>query len=184
MKLLVLLYLLKDKNMNDWIINLAWSILALAITTPISLWLTTLTPLRFRLLVIRILSPLSNLKRKEFKVAGLWDARYVKGDDINNHSDICGYHQYRIYQFGNIVVGQAINEDSNAIVYGELKKHNVFDGMYYDPRDGVEYHGTFQVIFNENTKKMRGKWIGFDNETHSDINSGVWEWKPLISKSL
>lgn len=170
--------------MNDWIKSLILSIVVLIISTPISLWLTTMSPLRLRLTVIRFLSPLSKFKRMEFKVAGVWDATYVKGNNINIHSGIRGHHVYRIYQFGNIVVGRAINDDSRAIVCGELKKHNVFDGVYFDPHDDVEYYGTFQVIYNENSKKMHGKWIGFDNDTHSTINSGVWKWEHLTCTSL
>lgn len=134
----------------------------------------------------KILEAYISIQKREFDITGLWSADYVKGDDIHDlRTEVKGHHLFMIYQFGNNIVGEAKTDDSDAIVWGELKKYDVFDGIYCDPRRGIEYHGTFQVIYD--TKKqniMKGKWIGFNNDTKKDINSGIWIWKREICSAL
>ena len=172
--------------MNNWFENIFWSIITLIISAPISLWLTSMSPMWIRVKVIKFLKPISRLKKSEFDIAGLWNADYVKGDDLcNSETSVKGHHLFMIYQFGNNIVGEAKTDGSHAIIWGELKKYDVFDGIYCDPRSGIEYHGTFQVIYNTNEKDiMEGKWIGFDTDTKKDINNGVWKWRRVTDKPL
>lgn len=165
--------------------NILCSVLAVLITAPISMWLTSMAPMRVRLWVIKLLQPFARFKKREFSIGGFWDANYVKGDNINDSTtDVRGYHRFKLYQFGNIVVGEAKTNDTDAMVVGELKKYDVFDGIYVDPRDNTEYHGTFQVIFDDKHKEMRGRWIGFNNDTKTAINNGIWIWTRSTNKPL
>lgn len=172
--------------MIHWDINsLFWSIVALVVTAPISVWLTSMSPMRIRVYAIIILQPFAWLRKPRINLNGTWEGIYIKGSNFDEPIDgKIGKHKIRIYQFGQIVVGKSTTHDSKVIVVGELREHNVFSGTYYDPRKEnkesrkeTEYYGTFQVIFNEVTNEMIGKWIGFNNDTKSDINTGIWKWK-------
>lgn len=164
--------------------SIVCSIIAVLITTPITMWLTSMSPLKIRLFFIRLIHPFAWLRRCKPQINGIWDGVWVKGDNFDSPIDgRQGIQRIRIYQFGNIIVGKSVMDDSDYIVAGEIKKYDVFNGTYYDPRDNTEYYGTFQVIYRDENK-MEGKWVGFNNDTKSDINTGVWIWTKKQSSSV
>jgi len=160
---------------QTWIYNLVGSIIALMITTPITMWLTAQSPIRMRVRLIKFLHHFSWFIESPLDLTGYWEANF----DYENNPNKKGEHDLVLYQFGRFVAGTSPLLKYKVIVVGEIQNVKIFNGIYYDFKENVKYHGTFQVIYSktkEGNDHMEGKWIGFNSLNGSEINSGIWTW--------
>lgn len=167
---------------QSWIYNLVGSIIAIMITTPITMWLTAQSPIKMRVRLIKFLHHFSWVTKSPLDISGEWKAKY---DYENNPDKEGGAHDLILYQFGRFIAGTSPLRKYKVIVVGEIHNDKIFNGIYYDFKDNIRYHGTFQVIYCKTKNKedyMEGKWIGFNSLKGPEINSGIWTWEKFVRK--
>jgi len=132
-----------------------------------------------------LLSRFSFLKT-DSNISGIWKAEFIYKEDI--------YVEFiRLKKIFGIVIGNIVPNNSNyeelqAVHFkkpfrltGQLYKGIILTGTWKDPKKDFGFHGAFQLILNESSDKIEGKWIGY-NSKRIKVNLGDWSLKKYIPK--
>ena len=85
-------------------------------------------------------------------------------------------------QVGKHVFGKTVASIHHRDVIRGIFSHQIyFSGSWRSIKPGQIYHGTFQLIFDPEGERLRGKWLGF-SDTYHVVNHGEWEWQLLSRK--
>lgn len=160
----------------EHITNLLWAIIDSIITGFLSFYLKFFSSIKTKVRVIKTLHKLLGKPSHNINLSGEWRAEY--NNELYPYQPCIAKQDVRLHQVGKIVVGEPIHENTNVYISGEIIFDKYFSGVYIDTKNGIDYYGTFQVIYKRtySTQEMIGYWVGFDKTTNDRIGKGVWKW--------
>ena len=168
----------------EHITNLFWAIIGSIITGFLSFYLKFFSSIKTKVRAIKTLHILLGKPSHNINLSGNWRAEY--DNELYPKQPCIAQQDVRLYQVGKIVVGEPIHENTNVYISGEIIFDKYFSGVYIDTKNGIDYYGTFQVIYKQtdSTQEMIGYWVGFDKTTNDRIGKGVWKWSKPQNGSI
>ncbi len=115
-------------------------------------------------------------------ISGLWLTQYIYpfNDTNGKLTDKVETQIVKFKQKSNLVYGETIIAEEHPEVFeGKITLDRYFTGQYINTLNHHNYHGSFQFVLSSGHKRMRGKWIGFDD--FGEVNCGEWRWLQLYS---
>lgn len=115
-------------------------------------------------------------------ISGLWITQYkYQSNDSNGilkekiETQIVAFKQKH-----NLVFGESVEAEEHPEVFeGKITLDRYFTGQYLNTLNHHNYHGAFQFVLASGKERMRGKWIGFDD--NGEVNCGEWRWLQYCS---
>lgn len=120
-------------------------------------------------------------------ITGLWKATFITGYGKNKQEyeeiillkkrfgTIYGYISNDIRKYQRL---QPIMNKAPLRLKGFLSDNRYFTEFWYHPIETYRYHGSFQLLLEQNFIKMNGQWIGY-SESKQIIDNGLWIWEKL-----
>jgi hypothetical protein len=116
--------------------------------------------------------------------SGIWHSKY-EYPSSSREGRFVGEHYVKAFQRNHGLVFESVREAEENKSYLVVKltiddTENVATGTWQETTDpeghykGSTYHGSIQLIIDEDKQAMRGKWLGFGK--NRDINTGPWEF--------
>ncbi len=116
---------------------------------------------------VRVLRPAAR------PISGDWNTKYWY--DTPTGARVERSDRIRLRQLGRRAWGR--NEGTSDHRYrmkGQIRNDSFLTGTWDSVKNGVTFHGTFQLWITHDGREMNGKWLGLDDP--NIVNHGEWHW--------
>ena len=108
------------------------------------------------------------------RVADPWDTSYWYEDESGKRVE--RKDRVVLRQFGSYLRGHNEGRTDHRYTFsGRLRDQGVFTGTWKSVRGDTTYHGAFQLEVSLDGARMKGKWIGIDDDEEG-MKHGEWIW--------
>lgn len=112
-------------------------------------------------------------------LSGLWRSHY-RYPSSSRDGEFEYEHKVRMHQEGSRLVAESVPDDSKSYVVIKLSlQDNVATGTWQEQTEqdghykGAIYYGAINLLLDEDTNHLSGKWVGFGKD--GEVNTGPWE---------
>lgn len=121
-----------------------------------------------------------NLAKASRSIRGIWSTTYTYHNSARD-IDLESKHYVKVRTIDNLVVMETLSDFNDSYMLAKFSQNeDTLTGTWMEKTSttgdykGVVYHGAAQLVLSEDSKTIKGKWIGFGK--NMEVKTGDWQF--------